>query len=226
MTGRAEVLRRIDAALRAGGTFEPGPGLAPGGQPPGDPGPEVVERFCERVADYRATVERVRTAGVAESVRRAVLRVADPCGQVQVREPGAGEERLALVAVAAGVPPSLRPDGVELVEDGPGARLDRTLLQRVDAVLTTAAVGIAETGTLVLDARPACGRRILTLVPDAHICLVLATDIVDGVPAAVARLDPRAPTTWISGPSATSDIELERVEGVHGPRRLHIIVVE
>jgi L-lactate dehydrogenase complex protein LldG len=108
--------------------------------------------------------------------------------------------------------------------DDPPVSLDD--LDRAGAAVTTAALGIALTGTIVLDAGPGQGRRALTLVPDVHVCVVPAARISADVPDALARLDPTRPLTFISGPSATSDIELQRVEGVHGPRTLHVIIVD
>jgi L-lactate dehydrogenase complex protein LldG len=171
----------------------------------------TVERFCERVADYRATVARVPAAAVAAAVADALARV--------------GARR---VAVPPGLPEEwTRAAGeVEFVRDSGRAPLSVAELDRVDAVLTGATVGVAETGTFVLESGDLCGRRALSLVPDVHVCVVRAEDVVDDVPAAIARLRPGRPLTWVSGPSATSDIELDRVEGVHGPRTLHVLVVE
>ena len=170
-----------------------------------------VERFGERVADYKATVEQVRPDEVGAAVAAALRRV----GATRVGVPAGLPEDWA----AAG-------DGsITLVRDTLEEPLSVADLDALDAVVTGSTVGIAETGTIVLESGALCGRRALTLVPDVHVCIVRADDVVDDVPAAVARLSPGRPLTWISGPSATSDIELDRVEGVHGPRTLHVIVV-
>jgi L-lactate dehydrogenase complex protein LldG len=129
------------------------------------------------------------------------------------------------VLVPPGLPSNwLGLSGVEQVPD----RADDTPhdLDRVDSVVTACAVAIAETGTIVLDGGPDQGRRRITLIPDHHICVVRAPrQVVSSVPEALRRLDPTRPLTWISGPSATSDIELDRVEGVHGPRTLEVVLV-
>lgn len=168
---------------------------------------DTVDRFAERVADYRAVVERVREHDLAQRISAALADVDGPV--------------LADPALRSLL-------GVEenWIDD---ETLSPTQLDRVGAVVTTAAVGIANTGTIVLDHGAGQGRRALSLVPDVHLCIVDAAQIVSDVPEAVARLiaDGAAarPQTWISGPSATSDIELDRVEGVHGPRTLHVVIV-
>ena len=130
------------------------------------------------------------------------------------------------LAVPPGAPHHL--PGLELVVDDPP--ISARGLDQLDGVLTGCALAIAETGTVVLDGGERSGRRALTLVPDFHVCLVEAATVHASVPDAIAALEPAAaegrPLTFVSGPSATSDIELERVEGVHGPRTLVILVLE
>jgi len=170
----------------------------------------AVDRFCERVADYRATVSRVRGDELPGALMAA-------CAQREARR----------IAVPAQAPP-WTVDGIELVRDDPP--LSPRQLDALDGVLSGCALAIAETGTIVLDGVSASGRRALTLVPDYHLCVVRSVDIVPSVPDAMAALARVAaegrPITFISGPSATSDIELDRVEGVHGPRTLDVFVVD
>jgi L-lactate dehydrogenase complex protein LldG len=203
-TAREQMLDRIRGAL----------GPAPVGPPPprtyrqataAAPTAELVELFCKRVADYRANV--IPASGAAE-IEKAI---AAAC---QAR----GSKRVVRAAGAAW--------GAELPADSPDT--PPAELDAVDAALTGCALGIAETGTIVLDGGAVCGRRALTLVPDHHICVVRADQVVAGVPDAIQALAGAAregrPLTFVSGPSATSDIELQRVEGVHGPRKLDVIV--
>jgi L-lactate dehydrogenase complex protein LldG len=168
---------------------------------------DIVALFAERCADYRAVVERVTAAGLPA----AVDRVLSP--GTYVVPAGLPAEWLA----AAGASP-----GVQLTGDDPV--LANEALDGLAGVITGCAVAFAETGTIVLDHGPGQGRRALTLVPDFHLVIVtedqIAADLADGLD----RLDPAAPITLISGPSATSDIELVRVEGVHGPRTLHVLI--
>ena len=209
VTAKEEILARIAGAL----------GDVPAGERPDDvevprayrrtePG-DAVERFVERIAEYRTTVQRVGAGDVAAAV-------ADRC-----RERGA-----ARLAVPAELPQEWAPAGVELV---PEAALSAAALDEVDGALTGCVLAIAETGTIVLGGGATEGRRALTLVPDYHVCVVRESQIVGGVPEAMAHIAQnlradRRPVTFVSGPSATSDIELSRVEGVHGPRRLSLIV--
>jgi L-lactate dehydrogenase complex protein LldG len=160
---------------------------------------DLVGHFAERVEDYRAVVVRCSRDDVAARVA-AVL----PAGARVV------------------VPPGLSVDVPGADED---TGFDAYELDGYDAVVTEARVGIAETGTIVLDHGPGQGRRAISLIPDLHICIVRAEQVVPDVPDALPLLDPKRAHTWISGPSATSDIELDRVEGVHGPRTLHVLLV-
>ena len=165
-----------------------------------------IDLLARNLADYRALVHRCTAAEV----------------------PGTIAELLAArgardVIAPAGIPGDWLPGDVGRVTDDAG--LSPRDLDALDSVITGCAVAIAETGTVVLDAGPDQGRRRISLVPDHHICVVRAPDqVVDSVPQALPRLDPVRPQTWISGPSATSDIELDRVEGVHGPRTLEVII--
>jgi len=168
---------------------------------------ELLDVLVDRLEDYKATVARCGPSEIAHTVSTA-LRTA------------LGEHDAARVVVAPGVPAAWRPDGL-VEDDGRPA----VALADYSATLTGVAVAIAETGTLVLDGGPLSGRRALSLLPDCLVCVVEAAQVVGGVPEGLSRLDPLAPLTMISGPSATSDIELQRVEGVHGPRTLIVVLV-
>ena len=217
MSARDDVLAAVRAALTGqAGLTHPGgappeeaahPEAAPGGgrtasQPVVPTAAErarTLDLFAERVADYRAQVTRcaaVDLPGVVEATLGGSGRVVVPPG-LDLAMPGA------------------------VVDDG----LTSADLDAVDAVVTGAAVAVAETGTVVLDHGPGQGRRAITLLPDLHVCIVRASQVVPDVGDALGRLDPQRPLTWISGPSATRDIELSRFEGVHGPRTLHVVLV-
>ena len=135
------------------------------------------------------------------------------------------EHAASRVVIARDLPPELRPDNLELVEDHGLAAAELDVL---DAALTTCAVACADTGTIALDGGPGQGRRAITLLPDLHVCIVERGQIVATVPELFARLEPSAragkPIVLVSGPSATSDIGFERVEGVHGPRRFVVVL--
>ena len=201
---KATVLGRIRAALAAA---PPAPVVVPRDYDR-EPltGRGDVARFAETVADYRAQVMRIDADAIGGTVKSLV---AD------------GD----MVVVPADLPAAWV-DGVDAVEDDPAEPLSTARLEEAAAVVTGCALGIAATGTIVLDAGKAQGRRALTLIPDHHICVVFAEQVVNTVPQGFAALNPLQPLTFISGPSATSDIELERVEGVHGPRTLDVLIVE
>ncbi|MFF0365851.1 lactate utilization protein C [Micromonospora sp. NPDC005087] len=198
MTSRELILGRLRATLGPSPTTPAE--VARDYRPAG--GAVDLDVLVHRLTDYRATVHRCSDDEVAQVVD-AVL----------------GGRR---VVVPPGLPRHWLPDTVEVLTDDD---LPRDQVDAADGVVTAAAVAVAETGTVILDAGPAQGRRVITLLPDVHICVLRTDQVVGGVPDALARLDPDRPLTWVSGPSATSDIELNRVEGVHGPRRLHVVIV-
>lgn len=171
-----------------------------GAHQPGDP--ELLELLADRLLDYKATVHRAVPAALT-ALLAAVL---DGVGRV---------------VVPPGLPQGWAPVGA-VVDDGSLSWAD---LDRCDTVLTACTAAAADTGTIVLDGSPGQGRRAVSLVPDRHVCVVRAAQVVQTVPELLTRLDPRRPLTFVSGPSATSDIELQRVEGVHGPRTLVVVLV-
>ena len=206
MSARDEILERIGKAL--------GPDRAAPAEVRRDyrltderAAPVLLDLLVDRLEDYKATVVRCAPSDVATTVATA-LRTA------------LGEHDADRVVVAPGVPADWRPDGAVTDDGRPPVALADYL-----ATVTGISVAIAETGTLVLDGSPLSGRRALSLLPDCLVCVVEAAQVVGGVPEGLARLDPLAPLTMISGPSATSDIELQRVEGVHGPRTLIVVLV-
>jgi L-lactate dehydrogenase complex protein LldG len=204
-TARDVVLERIRASLADG---------PPAVEIPRDyeralpPDTDIQELFVERVSDYRATVHRTTTTGLPDTI--ATVLAARGAARIVVPD---GLPRAWLEMTGAAI----------TVDDPPLSHAD---LDALDGVVTGCAIAIAETGTIVLDAGPDQGRRAISLLPDLHVCVVMAGQVVGTVPEALERLDPTRPQTWISGPSATSDIELQRVEGVHGPRTLDVVLVE
>jgi L-lactate dehydrogenase complex protein LldG len=205
MSAKAEILARIGRA----GAAHQSPLERPRLETSRRSREEIVDQFAEYAAEYKAHVVRVSPAELPEAVRSLLA--------------AQGNERVLL---PPDLPAEWLPSNLPAQRD---EKLDHRALDQFQAVVTGCAVAIAETGTVVLDAGPAQGRRALTLVPDHHICIVFEHQVVDTVPEAVATLRESVlngqPLTWISGPSATSDIELSRVEGVHGPRKLDIILV-
>ncbi|MDZ5441534.1 LUD domain-containing protein [Micromonospora sp. 4G57] len=198
MNSRHRVLGRIRAAL---GDRAAAPAEVPRDYRPAGAAVEL-DLLVHRLTDYRATVHRCTDGQVAQVVE-AIL----------------GGRR---VVVPPGLPRHWLPATVAAVTD---ENLTAEQIAACDGVVTAVAVAIAETGTVVLDAAPDQGRRVITLLPDVHVCVLRTDQVVAGVPDALDQLDPCRPQTWISGPSATSDIELNRVEGVHGPRNLHVVIV-
>jgi L-lactate dehydrogenase complex protein LldG len=211
MSSRETVLGRIRSALAAD-TTPPPPiprdYIRVGDHPPGSP--PVLELMIDRLVDYKAHVREISPDQLADAIDTAL---ADQRSVVL-----APDLDPAIAAAAAR-------SGRTLTTDGTPTVLNPAELDRIDAVVTTATVAIALSGTITLDGGPGQGRRAITLVPDFHLVVLHAEQIVHTVPEAIARLDPVRPLTMIAGPSATSDIELERVEGVHGPRTLSVLIV-
>lgn len=175
---------------------------------------DVLETFVENILDYKARITRTPASGTG----KAIVAALEELGARTVVVPDGAPQAWVDAVTAA---------GLEVVRD---TRLSHQQLNDIDAVLTGSAVSMAETGTIALDHSADQGRRALTLVPDRHVCVVRADSVVSDVPEAVHRLKPAVvagqPVTWISGGSATSDIELSRVEGVHGPRQLYVVLEE
>ncbi|WP_030751050.1 lactate utilization protein C [Streptomyces griseus] len=202
---RERILSRIRSAVGGAPEAPEVPRAYLSRHAPGDPD-AVLDLLHENLADYRAHVHRADGAGLPALIGRLL------------------EERGArTVVVPDGLP--ARWPAAWAAEPVPDTGLAPADLDAVDAVVTGCALAVAETGTIVLDGGPGQGRRALTLVPDLHVCVVREDQVVASVPEALPRLDPRRALTWISGPSATSDIELDRVEGVHGPRILEVVLV-
>ncbi|SHL47334.1 LutC/YkgG family protein [Actinacidiphila paucisporea] len=211
-TSRDEILRRVRQAL--------------GDQPGTTPDPTTIPRtyqtthatrtpeqrthlLADNLTDYRAHVHHTDTTALPTTIARLLT---DHGTRSAVIPPGVPTDWLSATT------------GIHIHHDH--GELTAHQLDTIDTVITGCALAIAETGTIVLDTSPDQGRRILTLVPDHHICIInTPTQVVDSLPQALPHLDPTHPLTWISGPSATSDIELDRVEGVHGPRTLDVILI-
>ncbi|MEU4365094.1 LUD domain-containing protein [Promicromonospora sp. NPDC023987] len=243
---KAEILSRIRAALGSDGDAgAPSQAAVPRGyRSAGEHAPgsdAVLDLLIDRLEDYKAHVHRATPEQVPELLARLVERpvTEQSVERHEVGSPGyRSPDVLPTTQQTDGrrsvvVPTGLDPawlgglGQVEVRTDSHDAPLSAAELDEVDTVVTASRVAVAETGTIVLDGGSDQGRRAISLVPDVHVCVVRAAQVVQTVPEAVRLLgtDPARPLTWISGPSATSDIELDRVEGVHGPRTLHVVLV-
>lgn len=175
---------------------------------------EVVELFAERTGEYKATVQRIKQSDLKKVI-------AESCKRENVQK----------LVIPEGFQKELLPLDLDLLFDDPDSPLTHHVLDQSDGVITTSAHAVAQTGTIILDAGVGQGRRALTLVPDYHLCIVREDQIVELIPEGFEAVESSVkkegrPITFISGPSATSDIELSRVEGVHGPRRLEVLIVK
>jgi L-lactate dehydrogenase complex protein LldG len=213
MGDREGMLARIRAARDAGATTPASPPIPRNYRRAGPLAPgsaEALELFTDRLVDYRAEVIACAAADLGPAIGTAL-----------------GPARS--VVIPPGLPEAVRracaEDGRSVVVDGQPAVLTAAELDRIEAVVTGARVAVADTGVIILDGAPDQGRRAISLVPDLHVVVLDSSLVVQSVPEALARLEPTRPLTMIAGPSATSDIELSRVEGVHGPRTLRVIIV-
>lgn len=235
---KGEILSRIRAALgsdetTAALTVVPREYRSAGEHAPGSD--VVLELLIDRLVDYKAHVHRTTAADLPGVLARVLAEWSaerQVIGSSDYRSPDVLPTTRAArrsVVVASGLDGAWLSalDRADVRSDSRDAPLSAAELDGVDAVITAARVAVAETGTIVLDGEPDQGRRAISLVPDVHVCVVRTDQVVQTVPEAVRLLGaaPGRPLTWISGPSATSDIELERVEGVHGPRTLHVVLV-
>lgn len=211
VSAREEILARVRTALGDGPSepvLPPREYASSGAHAPG--ADATLHLLIDRLEDYRAAVEQVSETDLPG----AIARVLGGMGSVVIPDGVPSDWEGALASA-----------GVEVRRDAAGAPLAVAALDTAGSVLTACRLAIATTGTIVLDGGAGQGRRIVTLVPDHHVCVVRREQVVETVPEAIALLEPTRPLTWISGPSATSDIELDRVEGVHGPRTLHVLLV-
>jgi L-lactate dehydrogenase complex protein LldG len=205
MPSRERVLERIRKAnSRAAGAHEPIPRGYDCNSAQGVG--ETLALFQQRLQDYDARVFRVRSDEIAARAAE-ILRVGN-------------RQR---IVVPNGLPMAWRAESTEWIPDG---ELSLDVLNGVDGVMTAATLGVAVSGSIVLQHGPAEGRRVLTLLPDYHLCVIEVTQVVETLPEAFARLDPARPVTFFSGPSATADIEMTRIKGVHGPRFMDVLLVE
>lgn len=210
MSAREDIMNRITSALRDAPETPVVPRAYRRSSTMTDA--QRLEQLVDRLVDYKANVFLTPAAEVSAKLAELLA------GTSSIVVPhGLPQEWLLALKNDAGAP--------AVHVDSPERRLTVAELDVVDAVVTGAAMAVSETGTIMLDGSDDQGRRIISLVPDRHVCLLRASDIVEVLPEAIARLEASRPQTWISGPSATSDIELERVEGVHGPRTLDVMIL-
>lgn len=214
-TAKEEILNRIQRALKDVPADESADEsqIARDYRKTGATREENVWLFAERVGDYKAEVTKINAGQLAQTIKEHLQK-----------------HGIKKLAIPKDIPDEWLPDDIDPLSDDPEKPLTHTQLDESDGVLTGCALAVAQTGSIVLDSGEKQGRRVLTLIPDYHLCIVFEDQIVGIVPEAFEKLDDKMktdspPVTFISGPSATSDIELNRVEGVHGPRRLDVIIV-